>query len=79
MKNEKFEFKFTVYPTATSNILLPMELDTAISPRPLRATNTDVIRSGIDVPAAKNVNPIISDGIRNVSPTNVAHQTIKYE
>ncbi|KAH9418827.1 hypothetical protein DERP_004153 [Dermatophagoides pteronyssinus] len=63
----------------TSNIFEPIELDTAISPRPLRATRTDVIRSGIDVPAAKNVRPIISDGIRNVSPTCVAHQTIKYE
>lgn len=42
----------------TSNILLPTELDTAISPNPLRATITDVIKSGIEVPAARNVRPI---------------------
>lgn len=46
------------HPTVTSNILLPTELETAISPKPFLATITDVIRSGIDVPAAKNVNPI---------------------
>uniref|UniRef100_A0A182M085 Uncharacterized protein n=1 Tax=Anopheles culicifacies TaxID=139723 RepID=A0A182M085_9DIPT len=46
------------YPTVTSKMLLPTELDTAISPKPLRATITDVIRSGIEVPAAKNVSPI---------------------
>ena len=48
------------YPTVTSKMLLPTELETAISPKPLRATNTDVIKSGIEVPAAKNVRPIIS-------------------
>ncbi len=67
------------HPTVTSNILLPTELETAISPRPFLATRTDVIRSGIEVPAAKNVRPIISAGILKVSPTKVAHQTIKYE
>lgn len=46
------------YPTVTSNILLPTELETAISPKPFRATITDVIKSGIEVPAAKNVKPI---------------------
>ena len=46
------------HPTVTSNILLPTELDTAISPNPLRATITDVIKSGIEVPAARNVRPI---------------------
>lgn len=34
-------------------MLLPTELETAISPKPFRATITDVIKSGIDVPAAK--------------------------
>lgn len=29
-----------------------------MSPKPLRATMTEVIKSGIDVPAAKNVSPI---------------------
>lgn len=46
------------YPTVTSKMLLPTELDTAMSPKPFRATITDVIRSGIEVPAAKNVSPI---------------------
>ena len=68
---------YIYYPTATSKILLPIELDTAMSPNPFRATNTEVMRSGIEVPAAKNVSPIISAGIPKVSPVNVAHQTIK--
>ena len=42
-----------------SKMLLPTEEDTAMSPSPLRATMTEVIRSGTDVPAAKNDNPII--------------------
>lgn len=49
---------YYTYPTVTSNILLPTELDTAMSPNPLRATITDVIRSGIEVPAARNVRPM---------------------
>lgn len=52
-----------------SNMLLPTELDTAMSPRPLRATITLVIRSGMDVPAARIVNPMISSLIPIVSPT----------
>jgi len=50
---------FTTYPTVTSKILDPMELDTAISPNPCRATTTLVMRSGILVPAAMIVKPII--------------------
>lgn len=50
--------KIGTYPTVTSNILLPTELETAISPNPFLATITDVIRSGMEVPAAKNVKPI---------------------
>lgn len=46
------------HPTVTSNIFEPTELDTAISPKPLRATITDVIKSGIEVPAARKVKPI---------------------
>lgn len=67
------------YPTVTSKILLPTELETAISPKPFLATITLVIRSGILVPAARNVNPITSGGICTVSPTTLAHHTIKYE
>lgn len=47
------------YPTVMSKILLPIELDIAISPNPLRATITDVSKSGTLVPAASTVNPII--------------------
>lgn len=54
----KYEKKLQTYPIVTSNKLLPMELDTAMSPKPFLATKTLVIRSGILVPAAKNVKPI---------------------
>jgi len=37
----------------------PMEEETAMSPRPFRATITEVIKSGMDVPAARNVKPMI--------------------
>ena len=67
------------YPTVTSKMLLPTEEETAISPKPFRATITEVIRSGMEVPAARNVNPITSGGIRIVAPTTFAHHTIKYE
>ena len=40
-----------------SNILLPTELETAMSPNPFLATITLVMRSGILVPAAIIVNP----------------------
>ena len=49
-------------PTKISKILLPMELETAISPCPCLATMTDVSKSGTLVPAAKKVNPIITIG-----------------
>lgn len=39
-------------------MLLPTEEETAISPNPFLATITLVMRSGIEVPAARNVNPI---------------------
>lgn len=60
-------------------MLLPTDEETAISPKPLRATMTEVMRSGIEVPAARNVNPITSGGILTVSPTIVAHHTMRYE
>jgi len=50
--------KLHTYPIVTSNKLLPIELDTAMSPKPFLATKTLVIRSGILVPAAKNVKPM---------------------
>jgi len=47
-----------VYPMVTSKMLLPTELDTAMSPNPFLATITLVMRSGMLVPAARNVRPI---------------------
>ena len=46
------------YPTVTSKMLDPTEEETAMSPKPFLATITDVIKSGMDVPAARNVRPI---------------------
>merc|ERR1712029_769984 len=66
-------------PTVMSNMFDPTEDETAMSPNPLRATITLVIKSGIEVPAAKNVSPITSGGMPKVSPVRVAHHTIKYE
>lgn len=37
------------------------------------------MRSGMLVPAARNVRPITSGGMRTVSPATFAHQTIRYE
>lgn len=70
---------FDAHPTVTSKMLLPTELETAISPYPFRATITLVIRSGMLVPAARNVRPITSGGMATVSPATFAHQTIRYE
>lgn len=50
-------------------MLEPTELETAMSPSPLRATITLVMRSGMEVPAANIVRPIISSVIPMVSPT----------
>lgn len=63
------ESNFATHPTVISNMLLPTELDTAMSPRPFRATITLVMRSGMDVPAARIVKPIISSETPTVSPT----------
>jgi hypothetical protein len=52
------KFWCCTHPTVTSNILLPTELDTAISPNPFRATMTEVIKSGMEVPAARKVRPM---------------------
>lgn len=64
-------------PTVTSKMLEPTEEETAMSPKPLRATMTLVMRSGMDVPAAKKVRPITSGGMENALPVIVDHQTIR--
>lgn len=75
----EYSTSYNAHPTVTSKMLLPTELDTAMSPNPFRATITLVIRSGMLVPAARNVRPITSGGMRTVSPATFAHQTIRYE
>lgn len=57
------------YPTVMSNMLEPTELDTAMSPKPFLATMTLVMRSGMEVPAARIVRPMISSVMPIVSPT----------
>lgn len=59
-----------------SKMLLPTELDTAMSPRPFLATITLVMRSGMEVPAARMVSPIISSEMPTVSPTYTINTTI---
>mmetsp|Transcript_17543 Transcript_17543/g.35821 ORF Transcript_17543/g.35821 Transcript_17543/m.35821 type:complete len:123 (+) Transcript_17543:610-978(+) len=66
-------------PTRISNILLPIELDTAMSPSPILATMTLDNKSGTEVPAARNVNPITTEGMPMVFPKISAHPTMKYE
>lgn len=66
-------------PTVTSKIFDPIDDDTAMSPRPFFATITEVIKSGTEVPAAKNVSPISEESIFQVSPILVAHHTISHE
>ena len=48
----------TTYPTVTSKMLEPTEEETAMSPKPFLATMTLVMRSGMEVPAARKVRPI---------------------
>jgi hypothetical protein len=60
-------------------MLLPIELETAMSPSPIRATITLDNKSGTDVPAAKNVRPIITEGIPIVFPRVSAQFTMKNE
>ena len=49
-------------------MLLPIELDNAMSPSPILATITLVSKSGTEVPAAKRVNPMMTEGIPIVWP-----------
>lgn len=55
-------------PSKMSNTLLPMELDTAMSPSPCLATMTEAMVSGTEVPAARTVMPIMLSGMFNMYP-----------
>ena len=50
--------EYCAHPTVTSKMFDPTDEETAMSPLPCFATKTLVIRSGTEVPAAKNVSPI---------------------
>ena len=58
LRSISYNLTIVTYPTVTSNMLEPTDEETAMSPNPFRATITLVIKSGIEVPAAKNVSPI---------------------
>jgi len=66
-------------PIRISKMLLPIELETAISPCPCLDTMTEVRRSGMLVPAAIKVTPITWEGMFQLHATTVAHYTIKNE
>mmetsp|Transcript_19697 Transcript_19697/g.57502 ORF Transcript_19697/g.57502 Transcript_19697/m.57502 type:complete len:244 (-) Transcript_19697:1459-2190(-) len=63
-------------PTATSKMLDPMDDDTAMSPRPCRATMTEESRSGTEVPAARMVSPMTTSGTPIVAPKISASSTM---
>jgi hypothetical protein len=64
-------------PTKMSNKLLPTELDTTMSPLPLRVIIMLETTSGIDVPAAKSVRPATVSGMLMVKAIITIIQTIK--
>ena len=59
-------------------MLLPMLLETAMSPCPRLATARDESMSGTLVPAARNVRPMMVSSIPSVYPIVVASDTITY-
>ena len=64
-------------PNVMSKMFEPMLELTAMSPRPCRATITEDIRSGTEVPAARNVYPMTTSEMPATAPTDVAHHTMK--
>mmetsp|Transcript_8364 Transcript_8364/g.10618 ORF Transcript_8364/g.10618 Transcript_8364/m.10618 type:complete len:214 (-) Transcript_8364:713-1354(-) len=66
-------------PTATSKMFEPIEDDTAMSPWPCWATMMLESRSGIDVPAARNVRPAINVGIFTVPQMPSTKKTRAYD
>merc|ERR1719171_796033 len=66
-------------PTSMSKMLLPTELETAMSPCPFLATARLESASGMLVPPARSVSPMIVSGMLAVSPRTVHIQTMTYE
>mmetsp|Transcript_17790 Transcript_17790/g.23047 ORF Transcript_17790/g.23047 Transcript_17790/m.23047 type:complete len:112 (+) Transcript_17790:300-635(+) len=64
-------------PKRMSKMLLPMEEETAISPSPIRAITTLLTASGILVPIARKVRPMIISSMPMTAPKIVAHHTSK--
>merc|ERR1719502_1142865 len=69
----------TARPNRMSKMLLPMELDTAMSPCPLLATARLESASGMEVPAARSVSPMTGSGIPVTQPNCTAIHTMMYE
>lgn len=55
-------------PMLISNTLLPNVDDTALSPKPCCATMMAESMSGTEVPAARKVRPMITEGMPAVAP-----------
>mmetsp|Transcript_22074 Transcript_22074/g.66151 ORF Transcript_22074/g.66151 Transcript_22074/m.66151 type:complete len:245 (-) Transcript_22074:210-944(-) len=56
------------------NVFDPSALETAMLPRPRRATAIDAKRFGSDVPTAENVRPMTESGKPDMSPSVSQHQ-----
>merc|ERR1712038_1193073 len=71
----QYNIQGTGRPKRMSKMFDPIEDDTAISPNPCFATMTEESKSGIDVPAARTVRPMITTGMPRKLPTIVAQST----
>ena len=77
-KRPKKASSVATHPTVTSKMLLPTEEETAMSPKPFLATMTEVIRSGMEVPAAKKVSPITCTRLFHSVSTTVIRALAEY-
>mmetsp|Transcript_48895 Transcript_48895/g.141639 ORF Transcript_48895/g.141639 Transcript_48895/m.141639 type:complete len:338 (-) Transcript_48895:1271-2284(-) len=78
LRSAEYSSHGTGRPTVTSKMLEPMDDEMAMSPWPCRATMTEVIKSGTEVPAANTVSPMMWSGKLQVSPSTVVNQIIQY-
>ena len=63
-------------PRRMSKTFEPIAFETAMSPWPLRATRSEPIASGTEVPAAGSVQPIIAGWMLRMHPSFEAHSTM---
>lgn len=66
-------------PNQMSKMFDPTALAIAMSPSPARATAMDDSASGMDVPAARSVMPVIASGILQAQPKVEDQSTINQE